>query len=83
MKEIGYDLSNRTPRAIPSDELAACDIVVTMGCSTLDLDTDTELRDWALEDPDGTDLEGTHRIRKAVRGNVEQLFDEVEAALES
>ncbi len=83
MTEIGYDLSNRTPRAISSDELAACDLVVTMGCSTLDLDTDTKLREWALKDPAGADLEGTRRIRKRVRENVERLFDDVGATLES
>ncbi len=82
MAESGHDLSDRTPRRIPEAELADCDIVATMGCSTLELDTDTELRDWALEDPDGADIDEARRIRDTVRGNVEALFDDVEASLQ-
>ncbi len=84
MAETGYDLSDRTPRAISDGELAACDIVATMGCSTLELEaeaeTETELRDWALEDPDGADIDTARRIRDTVEERVKRLFDDVEAA---
>jgi protein-tyrosine-phosphatase len=79
MDEEGFDLSGRTPRAVSTEELSACDIVATMGCSTLELDADTDVRDWSLLDPDGAD-EGTAReIREQVRENVRALFDEIEA----
>jgi len=58
MADAGFDLSDRTPREIPLDELRACDYVATMGCSTLDVDEvrdDVDVRDWALTDPDGKD----------------------------
>lgn len=78
----GIDLSDRRPREIATDELEACDIVATMGCSTLELDADTvDVRDWALDDPDGADPETARRIRDTVEERVEALFDEVEADL--
>lgn len=80
--EAGIDLSDRSPREIAIDELEKCDIVATMGCSTLELDADTvDVRDWALEDPDGADPERARRIRDTVEERVEALFDEVEADL--
>ena len=76
----GIDLSDRTPREISTEELNACDVVATMGCSTLELDADdVDVRDWALDDPDGADPETARRIRDAVRERVTALFDEVEA----
>lgn len=79
MDEEGVDLSDRTPRAVSTEELNACDIVATMGCSTLELDADTDVRDWALLDPDGADEETAREIREEVRENVRALFDEIEA----
>lgn len=81
MDEAGFDLSGRTPRAVSDAELAACDVVATMGCSTLTLDTETELRDWALSDPDDADIEDARGIRDTIEDNVEALFDDVEAAM--
>ena len=76
----GIDLSGRTPREISTEELNGCDVVATMGCSTLELDADdVDVRDWALDDPDGADPETARRIRDAVRERVAALFDEVEA----
>ena len=82
MDETGIDLSDRTPREIPTEELRACDIVATMGCSTLELAAEADVRDWALDDPDGADEEEARRIRDAVETRVEALFDEVEATLQ-
>ena len=77
MDERGFDLSDRTPREVSTDELESCDIVATMGCSTLDLDAETaEVRDWALEDPDGQDMERVRALRDEIEGRVEDLFDE-------
>ncbi len=81
MDEEGIDLSGRTPRKIPSQELRACDIVATMGCSTLELDAGSDIRDWALDDPDGADEAEARRIRDAVETRVEALFDEVESTI--
>ncbi|MFB6083405.1 MAG: low molecular weight phosphatase family protein [Halorientalis sp.] len=83
MDEIGVDLSDREPREIGTGELNACDYVATMGCSTLDLDADgPDVRDWALDDPDGQDLDAVRAIRDEIEGRVGDLFDEIERAVE-
>jgi arsenate reductase len=79
MDEVGLDLSDRTPREITLDELRSCDYVATMGCSTLDVGDvgeDVDVRDWALEDPDGQDLDQVRKIRDEIEQRVISLFDE-------
>ncbi|WP_226013529.1 low molecular weight phosphatase family protein [Halomicrobium salinisoli] len=79
MDEAGFDLSGRTPREITLDELRSCDYVATMGCSTLDVGevgADVDVRDWALDDPDGRDLDRVREIRDVIEGRVAALFDE-------
>ncbi|PCR91919.1 low molecular weight phosphatase family protein [Natrinema ejinorense] len=77
--EAGFDLSERTPREISLEELRSCDVVATMGCSTLDVGdvgSDVDVRDWGLEDPDGRDLEAVREIRDEIEERVVALFDE-------
>ncbi|MFB6161141.1 MAG: low molecular weight phosphatase family protein [Haloferacaceae archaeon] len=81
MREEGFDLSDRTPRRISTAGLESCDHVATMGCSTLELDadaSDVDVRDWALDDPDGRDLDRVRDIRDEARDRVSTLFDEIE-----
>lgn len=79
MGERDIDLSDRTPREVSTDELESCDVVATMGCSTLELDAeDVDVRDWALEDPDGQDLDQVRTIRDDIEQRVKHLFDEVD-----
>jgi len=84
MREERIDLSDRTPKEISTAELESCQYVCTMGCSTLDLDADAsevEVRDWALDDPDGQPLERVREIRDTVHQQVRDLFDEIEQRL--
>jgi arsenate reductase len=78
MRELDIDLSERTPRTVSTPELESCDVVATMGCSTLELDADTvDVRDWALEDPDGQDMDRVREIRDEIEQRVVELFDEL------
>jgi len=77
MQELGIDLSDQTPQEVSTDELERCDIVATMGCSTLSLDAETDVRDWALPDPDGESPERVREIRSEVETHVNELFDEI------
>lgn len=80
MAEEGLDLSERTPREVTPDELAACDHVRTMGCSAEDVRPATfrgESRDWDLADPHGRSIDEVREIRDEVRGRVRALFDEI------
>jgi protein-tyrosine-phosphatase len=79
MDQVGFDLSDREPQEISTTELNACDYVATMGCSTLELDADgPDVRDWALDDPDGQDLDAVRAIRDEIEERVRSLFDEIE-----
>ena len=78
MDERGIDLSGREPREISTDELESCRLVATMGCSTLQLDADVDVRDWALPDPDGADLDRVREIRDEAERRVFEVFDELE-----
>jgi len=79
MDEAGFDLADRTPREITIDELRSCDYVATMGCSTLDVGDvgdAVDIRDWALDDPDGQDPDRVREIRDEIERRVVALFDE-------
>jgi protein-tyrosine-phosphatase len=76
MSEVDIDLSDRTPQEVSTEELNECDIVITMGCSTLDLDADVDVRDWALDDPHGQSIERVREIRDDIDGRISALFDE-------
>jgi len=78
MDELDIHLSGREPREIPTDVLESCRLVATMGCSTLDLDADVDVRDWALPDPDGEDLDRVREIRDETERRVRDVFDELE-----
>lgn len=82
MAEVGFDLSDRTPRTISDEVLDTCEYVVTMGCSTLDLAADVKVRDWALADPHGADPERVRAIREEVEERVVALFDEIETRMD-
>ena len=79
MAEEGIDLSQRESQHISEETLESCDYVATMGCSTLSLEAETDVRDWDLPDPHGEELETVHEIREEIRTRVESLFDEFEA----
>ncbi|WP_435334962.1 low molecular weight phosphatase family protein [Haloarchaeobius sp. TZWWS8] len=79
MQGRGIDLSGRTPTSVSTEELEACDVVATMGCSTLSLDADVDVRDWALTDPDGKSPDEVAEIREEVERRVVALFDEFES----
>jgi len=76
MAEVDVDLSDRSPRAVDTAGLERATVVATMGCSTLSLDTDVDVRDWALADPHGRPIEDVREIRDDVRARVAALFDE-------
>lgn len=76
LQEIDIDISGVEPEEVSTQELNECDVVATMGCSTLELEADVEVRDWALEDPHGKDMEKVREIRDEVDRRVSELFNE-------
>ncbi|WP_128225221.1 low molecular weight phosphatase family protein [Halobacteriaceae archaeon SHR40] len=76
MDELGIDISDRVPQSVTDEQLNSCTVVTTMGCSTLELDADVDVRDWALDDPHGQSVEDVRAIRDDIEQRVSDLFDE-------
>jgi arsenate reductase len=82
MDEVDIDLSGQTPREVSTTELESCDIVATMGCSTLDIDdAKADIRDWSLDDPHNKTIEEVRAIRDEIENRVKTLFDQAETQI--
>ena len=81
MKELGIDLSDRTPQRL-SDELAArADVLVTMGCGdTCPYFPGKRYIDWDLPDPKGRPTEEVRQIRDEILARVKSLVAELDRA---
>jgi arsenate reductase len=79
MRELGIDLSERTPQRL-SDELAArADVLVTMGCGdTCPYFPGKRYIDWELPDPNGRPVDEVRATRDEVARRVEQLVHDLD-----
>ena len=75
MKELGLDLSERTPQRL-TDELAErADVIVTMGCGDeCPFIPGKRYLDWDLPDPKGRPLEEVRAIRDDIAQRVRDLL---------
>jgi arsenate reductase (thioredoxin) len=82
MRELGYDLSGRTPRQLePEADAAWADVVVTMGCGDVcPVLPGTSYVDWGLEDPAGQPLGRVREIRDEIQQRVAELVRELDPA---
>lgn len=82
MRELGYDLSDRTPRQLEPDADAAwADVVVTMGCGDVcPVLPGKSYVDWGLEDPAGKPLGPVREIRDEIEQRVAELARELDPA---
>ena len=82
MRELGYDLSGRTPRQLePEADAAWADVVVTMGCGDVcPVLAGTSYIDWALEDPAGKSLERVRELRDEIEERVGELARRLDSA---
>ena len=78
MKELGIDLSGRTPQRL-TDELAArADVIVTMGCGdTCPYFPGKRYVDWDLPDPKGRPLDEVRATRDDIARRVDALLTEL------
>lgn len=77
MSEVDASLADRSPQSIDESTLETSDLVVTMGCSTLNLDANVTVRDWDLPDPHNKSPDRVREIRELVQEWVAALFDEI------
>ena len=80
MRELGIDLSDRTPRKLDLELAQEADVVVTMGCGDdCPYIPGKRYIDWDLADPRGRPLEEVRATRDDILRRVEQLVTELDA----
>jgi len=79
MRELGYDLADRTPRALDMDLAHWADVVVTMGCGdACPYIPGKRYLDWDLPDPSGRPVDEVRAIRDDIRSRVGALVEELD-----
>jgi len=75
MKEVGIDLSDRTPHRVDKGMLDRADHVISMGCDDPAVCEypGRKVEDWALEDPSGKPIDEVRRIRDEIQYKVQAL----------
>jgi arsenate reductase len=80
MREIGIDLSERTPQLLTRDLAEQADVVVTMGCGdACPYIPGKRYIDWELADPAGRPLAAVRETRDEIARRVETLLGELES----
>jgi arsenate reductase (thioredoxin) len=76
MREIGVDLSDRTPQKLTDDLARNAQMLITMGCGEqCPVVPGLRRDDWPLEDPKGKPVARVREIRDDVRARVIALLD--------
>jgi arsenate reductase len=84
MKEVGIDISDRTPRKLDRADAEWADVVVTMGCGdSCPYIPGKRYLDWELEDPAGRPLEEVRATREEIGRRVASLLEELDAGATS
>ncbi len=78
MREVGEDLSGRTPRKLTRELAERADVVVTMGCGDeCPYIPGKRYLDWDLPDPKGRPLDEVRATRDDIAARVERLVAEL------
>jgi protein-tyrosine-phosphatase len=80
MREVGTDLSDRTPRLLTRELCEQADIVVTMGCGDqCPVIPGKRYLDWELRDPKCRPLDEVRATRDDIANRVQALIVELRA----
>jgi arsenate reductase len=75
MREVGVDLSGRTPQKLTDDLARGAQMLITMGCGEqCPVVPGLRRDDWPLEDPKGKPITRVREIRDDVRARVVELL---------
>ena len=78
MREVGIDLSERTPRVLTQELAEWADVVVTMGCGdACPYIPGKRYVDWDLPDPKGMPRDDVRRLRDEIDERVRALEAEL------
>ena len=80
MSEIGLDVSKEVPRKLLTEDVAASDVVITMGCGdACPIFPGKRYEDWELDDPAGRTVEDVRSIRDDIDQRVRRLLADLTA----
>ena len=78
MREVGIDITDKTPKRLTPDAVQASDVVITMGCGdACPIFPGKRYEDWELTDPAGQPLPVVRHVRDDIRRRVEKLLAEL------
>jgi protein-tyrosine-phosphatase len=81
MAEVGIDISHYEPKRWNQEQLAATDVVITMGCGDeCPYVPGTRYIDWPIADPAGEALPVVREIRDEIERRVRELLLELDSA---
>jgi arsenate reductase len=79
MREIGIDLSDRTPQPLTRELAEQADVVVTMGCGdACPYIPGKRYVDWDLADPAGRPLSEVRATREQIAARVQELLRQLD-----
>jgi arsenate reductase len=76
MREVGIDISARTPKKLTVEMQQRADLAVTMGCGDACPYVPTAVEDWELPDPAGRPIDEVRKVRDTIEQRVKQLIAE-------
>ena len=78
MNEVGIDISQEFPKKLLTEDVAASDVVITMGCGdACPIFPGKRYEDWALTDPSGQGTDSVRAIRNEIDQRVQKLLAEL------
>lgn len=81
MRELGIDLSERTPRLLTRELAEQADIVITMGCGDqCPVIPGKRYVDWELQDPKDRPLDEVRATRNEIANRVQALVTELDTS---
>ena len=81
MAEVGVDITAEVPTKLLTEDVAASDVVITMGCGdACPIFPGKRYEDWALEDPAGKGVDAVRPIRDEIEARVKELLAEIAPA---
>lgn len=82
MAERGIELGDVTPKKLSADQVAASDVVVTMGCGdACPIMPGKRYLDWELSDPAGRGMADIRPVRDEIERLVRNLLDDLHVAV--
>lgn len=74
MREVGLDLSERTPKKLTVEMQQRANWAVTMGCGDACPYVPATVVDWSLPDPAGKPLDEVRQVRDQIQALVRELI---------